>query len=87
MPSIVALKADTDAILITFPQCALGATAQKYTSLLCSRRIAPKLQSLSYLRCQHPSHIHIAGGSKTNAGWNSKLHSAYPPDFNFLVAR
>eukprot|EP00965_Chrysotila_dentata_P016720 554611-Pleurochrysis_carterae.AAC.1 len=61
MPSVVALKADTDATLITFPQCALGATAQKYTSLLCSQRVAPKLQSLSYLRCQHSNHTNIAG--------------------------
>eukprot|EP00965_Chrysotila_dentata_P105922 3498393-Pleurochrysis_carterae.AAC.1 len=28
MPDVAALKADTDATLITFPQCALGATAQ-----------------------------------------------------------
>eukprot|EP00965_Chrysotila_dentata_P090888 2999377-Pleurochrysis_carterae.AAC.1 len=33
-PDVVALKADHDASLITFPQCALGADAQKYTSLL-----------------------------------------------------
>eukprot|EP00965_Chrysotila_dentata_P053960 1790655-Pleurochrysis_carterae.AAC.1 len=67
MPNIAALKADTGATLITFPQCALGATAQKYTSLLCSRCVAPMLQSLSHLRCQHAGHRHIAGGSETNA--------------------
>eukprot|EP00965_Chrysotila_dentata_P067781 2242830-Pleurochrysis_carterae.AAC.1 len=62
MPDIKALKADFEAVLITFPQCALGATAQKYTTLLCSRRIAPLLQPLlSHLRCDHVSHKHIAG--------------------------
>eukprot|EP00965_Chrysotila_dentata_P181533 5992179-Pleurochrysis_carterae.AAC.1 len=45
------------------------------------------LQSLSHLRCDHVNHRHIAGGSKTNTGWNSTMHSAYPPDFNFLIAR
>eukprot|EP00965_Chrysotila_dentata_P027733 921908-Pleurochrysis_carterae.AAC.1 len=38
MPDITAVKADSGAVLVTFPQYALGATAQKYTSLLCSRR-------------------------------------------------
>eukprot|EP00965_Chrysotila_dentata_P099892 3300316-Pleurochrysis_carterae.AAC.2 len=50
MPDITALKADSGAVVVTFPQCALGATAQKDTSLLCSRRVAPMLQSLSHLR-------------------------------------
>eukprot|EP00965_Chrysotila_dentata_P236907 6201592-Pleurochrysis_carterae.AAC.1 len=45
------------------------------------------LQSLSHLRCDHVNHRHIAGGSKTGTGWNSTMHSAYPPDFNFLIAR
>eukprot|EP00965_Chrysotila_dentata_P162021 5350279-Pleurochrysis_carterae.AAC.1 len=35
-PDIIALKADAAASYITFPQCALGATSQKYTSLLTS---------------------------------------------------
>eukprot|EP00965_Chrysotila_dentata_P181534 5992179-Pleurochrysis_carterae.AAC.2 len=35
MPDITALTADSGASLVTFPQCALGAAAQKYTSLLC----------------------------------------------------
>eukprot|EP00965_Chrysotila_dentata_P086003 2838326-Pleurochrysis_carterae.AAC.1 len=34
LPDIVALKADTGSTVITFPQCALGASSQKYTSLL-----------------------------------------------------
>eukprot|EP00965_Chrysotila_dentata_P001705 56914-Pleurochrysis_carterae.AAC.1 len=34
MPDIQALKADCSASLITFPQCALGAPTQKFTSLL-----------------------------------------------------
>eukprot|EP00965_Chrysotila_dentata_P137374 4544060-Pleurochrysis_carterae.AAC.2 len=87
MPDITALKADSGAVLVTFPKCALGAAAQKYTSLLCSRRVAPMLQSLSHLRCEHVCDKHIAGGSKTSAGWNSKMHLAYPPDFNFHIAR
>eukprot|EP00965_Chrysotila_dentata_P058379 1936132-Pleurochrysis_carterae.AAC.1 len=60
MPDIQELKADCSASLITFPQCALGALTQKYTSLLVSPVLAPTLQSLSDLRCQHHSHPQIA---------------------------
>eukprot|EP00965_Chrysotila_dentata_P000554 18135-Pleurochrysis_carterae.AAC.1 len=41
VPEVQALRADTDASLITFPQCALGAPAQKYTSLLVSPGLTP----------------------------------------------
>eukprot|EP00965_Chrysotila_dentata_P004566 148388-Pleurochrysis_carterae.AAC.1 len=60
-PDVIALKADHDASLITFPQCALGANAQKYTSLLVSPGLVPSLSSLPSLRCQHSHHSAIAG--------------------------
>eukprot|EP00965_Chrysotila_dentata_P179823 5937284-Pleurochrysis_carterae.AAC.1 len=87
MPDIVALKSDTHATLITFPQCALGAVSQKYTTLLVSDGLSPSLQSLANLCCQHATHASLAGGSKTSKGWTSRQHSAYPPDLNFLFAR
>eukprot|EP00965_Chrysotila_dentata_P026565 880227-Pleurochrysis_carterae.AAC.1 len=71
MPDIVALKSDTSASLLTFPQSALGATSQKYTTLLVSTGLSPSLQSLSNLRCQHFTHTSMAGGSKTPEGWTS----------------
>eukprot|EP00965_Chrysotila_dentata_P117983 3900225-Pleurochrysis_carterae.AAC.3 len=46
VPDVVALKFDTSASLITFPQCALGAASQKYTTLLVSAGLSPSLQSL-----------------------------------------
>eukprot|EP00965_Chrysotila_dentata_P109808 3628543-Pleurochrysis_carterae.AAC.1 len=61
MPDIVALKTDTSASSITFPQCALGAASQKYTTLLVSPGLSPSLQSLSNLRCQHSAHVSMAG--------------------------
>eukprot|EP00965_Chrysotila_dentata_P041476 1375449-Pleurochrysis_carterae.AAC.1 len=69
MPDIQALKADCSASLITFPQCALGAPTQKFTSLLVSPVLAPALQSLADLSCQHHTHPQVAGGSKSSAGW------------------
>eukprot|EP00965_Chrysotila_dentata_P063572 2106310-Pleurochrysis_carterae.AAC.1 len=49
--------------------------------------MTPLLQSLANLRCQHSEHARIAGGSKQGNVWSSGVHAAYPPDFNFLVAR
>eukprot|EP00965_Chrysotila_dentata_P138752 4589625-Pleurochrysis_carterae.AAC.1 len=71
MPDIVALKADTHATLLTFPQCALGAISQKYTTLLVSAGLSPSLQNLANLRCQHSAHASLTGGSKTQEGWTS----------------
>eukprot|EP00965_Chrysotila_dentata_P125896 4160863-Pleurochrysis_carterae.AAC.2 len=51
MPDITALKADSGAVLITFPQCALGAAAQKYTRH-CSAHGAS-------LQCYSPCHIFV----------------------------
>eukprot|EP00965_Chrysotila_dentata_P208242 6184591-Pleurochrysis_carterae.AAC.1 len=68
MPDILALGADCSASLISFPQCVLGAPTQKYTSLLVSPLLAPALQSLSNLCCQHNLHPQLAGGSRSSAG-------------------
>eukprot|EP00965_Chrysotila_dentata_P220593 6191877-Pleurochrysis_carterae.AAC.1 len=88
MPDVRALRSDTGASAITFPQCALGAATQKYyTTLLVSPGLAPSLQSLSSLRCEHTSHSALAGGTKSDTGWTSRHHAAYPPDFNFLIAK
>eukprot|EP00965_Chrysotila_dentata_P199439 6179386-Pleurochrysis_carterae.AAC.5 len=55
--------------------------------LLVTPGLAPFLQTLANLRCQHTTHTHMAGGSKTNSGWASRQHSAYPPYLNFFLAR
>eukprot|EP00965_Chrysotila_dentata_P092638 3057056-Pleurochrysis_carterae.AAC.2 len=49
--------------------------------------LAPNLRSLADLRCEHQSHISIAGGQKIASGWSSAHTAAYPPDLNFLLAR
>eukprot|EP00965_Chrysotila_dentata_P015576 515614-Pleurochrysis_carterae.AAC.1 len=72
---------------MTFPQCALGASSQKYTTLIVSPGLAPALLPLANLLCQHATHPQMAGGSKTASGWTCRLHSAYPPNVNFLFAR
>eukprot|EP00965_Chrysotila_dentata_P216655 6189503-Pleurochrysis_carterae.AAC.3 len=69
MPGIIALKSDTSATLLTFPQCALGAASQKYTTLLVGAGLSPSLKSLMNLRCQHLTHTSLAGGSKMTEGW------------------
>eukprot|EP00965_Chrysotila_dentata_P158018 5220759-Pleurochrysis_carterae.AAC.1 len=87
MPTVRALKTDHRSNLITFPQCALGADSQKYTTLLVSPGISPMLRSLSDLCCEHHSHASIAGGRKHSDQWSSAASAAYPPDLNFLLAK
>eukprot|EP00965_Chrysotila_dentata_P017219 571434-Pleurochrysis_carterae.AAC.3 len=87
MPDVTALKADCSASFITFPQCALGAPTQKYTRLLVSPPLAPALHCLPISAASTKRTYTLRGGSKTSASWTSRLHAAYPPDFNFFIAR
>eukprot|EP00965_Chrysotila_dentata_P031825 1061323-Pleurochrysis_carterae.AAC.1 len=83
MPIVRALKTDHQSTLTTFPQCALEADTQKYTTLLASPGVAPSLLSLADLRCDHRSHVSIARGHKDGDQWSSARTAAYPPDMNF----
>eukprot|EP00965_Chrysotila_dentata_P231484 6198389-Pleurochrysis_carterae.AAC.5 len=82
-----ALRPNDSCSLITFPQCALGATAQKFTSLLASPGVAPSLASLSNISCAHTTHAMRAGGTKAGNRCASAYTAAYPPDLTFLLAR
>eukprot|EP00965_Chrysotila_dentata_P117295 3876952-Pleurochrysis_carterae.AAC.1 len=73
---------------VTFPQCALGANTQKFTILLVTPGLSPKLAHLAELRCTHAYHIRQCGGHKDATGaWTSHFAAAYPPDLNFVIAR
>eukprot|EP00965_Chrysotila_dentata_P105919 3498316-Pleurochrysis_carterae.AAC.1 len=88
MPALEALRTSHQCSRLTFPQCALGATTQKYTSLLATPGIAPKLAHLSALRCTHATHVRQRGGVKSPDGsWTSSSTAAYPPDMNYHIAK
>eukprot|EP00965_Chrysotila_dentata_P064087 2121836-Pleurochrysis_carterae.AAC.1 len=68
-------------------QCALGATAQRYTTFMCTPGLLPALSRLFTLTCTHRTHISNVGGSRDDTGWKSASHAAYPPDLNMLIAK
>eukprot|EP00965_Chrysotila_dentata_P082045 2707666-Pleurochrysis_carterae.AAC.1 len=86
MPSIKELHARDTCAHITFPLCALGARAQKYTTFLCTPGLEPALARLSSLTCTHRTHTSLVGGTRGDHGWNSASHAAYPPDLNMIIA-
>ena len=86
VPAVIALAKVTSAESITFPQCALGAQYQKYTTLLCTPAFAAQLRSLSKLRCDHASHSQV-GGRRNGNEWSSTRSAAYPSDLNLLLAQ
>eukprot|EP00965_Chrysotila_dentata_P244513 6206021-Pleurochrysis_carterae.AAC.1 len=84
----MALRTNHSAQLVTFPQCALGAPSQKFTILLVTPGLAPRLSHLWALRCHHRSHDAQCGGTRSADGtWSSDVHSAYPPDMNYHIAQ
>ena len=78
-------RAGARAELLVVPQCAFGPTPsgkvfQKYTGLLCSRRVAGRLADLRFLTCNHARHDEVACGE------NGPLAAAYPAALNDALA-
>ena len=88
MEEIQTLRQRAHARLVTFPMCAFGAPWQKKTSLLFTAGIESWMVPLGNLACEHSTHRRIAGGTKGDTGaWESAEAAAYPPAFNYYVAR
>ena len=84
----IELSKRTGAEQVTFPMCAFGSEWQKYTTLLFSPGFSTWFRPLAKLMCSHKVHGATAGGIKDDvSGWNSHAASAYPPAFNYFIAR
>eukprot|EP00965_Chrysotila_dentata_P212890 6187308-Pleurochrysis_carterae.AAC.3 len=86
MPTISSLHAHDSCAQITFPQCALGAAVQKYTTCMCTPGLQSALSRLAALTCTHRTHTSNVGGVRDKHGWQSASHSAYPPDLNMSIS-
>eukprot|EP00965_Chrysotila_dentata_P222801 6193190-Pleurochrysis_carterae.AAC.2 len=53
----------------------------------CSASLITFLSVLWALPRRNLLHYWPPGGSKSSAGWTTREHAAYPPDFNFLIAK
>ena len=63
MPAVAHLREHTGGTEVTFPQCRLGGSFQKWTTLLASPGAAVHLVALGELECTHAEHARVAEGS------------------------
>eukprot|EP00965_Chrysotila_dentata_P063729 2111741-Pleurochrysis_carterae.AAC.1 len=54
---------------------------------MCTPGLLPAFGHLSSLTCTHRTHTSNVGGTRTDNGWSSASHAAYPPDLNMLIAK
>ena len=87
LPVACALARQTSAKMVTFAMCAFGAPWQKATTLMYTAGLDAWLDVLVDRGCEHSSHEKVAGGEKSNKGWNSNETAAYPPNFNSYLAQ
>ena len=79
MPCMRSLAAETGAIMLTFPQCALGGDFQKWTSIMTGGPRAAQLQALGDLTCEHKGgHARVAEGRDAQGRSNAAASAAYP---------
>eukprot|EP00965_Chrysotila_dentata_P252515 6210723-Pleurochrysis_carterae.AAC.3 len=87
MHSIIDLQKSDSCAVVTFPMCALGAPAQKYTTFYCTPGLQPSLVSLADTTCAHKTHGQQVGGHLEADGWSSASHAAYPPDLKLMISK
>ena len=91
MPSILALERDTGAVRIDLSQCAWGSPFQKFTTLLCSPRIAAKLAHMSLRRCAlcdaYEAHKERAVGVFPDGSPRAAASATYPSEMCCEMAR
>jgi hypothetical protein len=70
---------------VSFPQCALGGTFQKWTTLLYSECLHPVLSKLGDFGCNHSAHQDVAVGIGEDGKWRSASSAAYPMAMNAIL--
>ena len=70
---------------VSFPQCALGGTFQKWTTLLYTECLHPVLSKLGDLGCLHSTHQDVAAGIGEDGKWRSASAAAYPTAMNAIL--
>ena len=87
VPCMADLASSTGAAVYTFAQCACGAPAQKYTTILAPPAMKAALTPFRRLVCTHKrGHAVIAMGYDVDGSSLSAPSAAYPPRMNELLA-
>ena len=90
LPSILDLEKDTGAVRVDIRQCALGGRFQKFTTLLCSPRVARELDFLTDLPCdrcdRYEEHEERATGVFPDGSSRAAAAAAYPSEMNRVLS-
>ena len=86
LPEVRAYAAATDSSCVTFPLCAFGLSAQKYTTVLAKPTAARVLAPLDGLRCVHERHSSRAYGHLEDGSSASRAAGRYPDSFSAVLA-
>ena len=86
MPEVGTYADSTNSSLVTFPMCALGLAAQKYTSVLATPAAAAVLAPLDGLQCTHGNHPARAYGTLPEGSSASRAAGRYPASFSRVLA-
>jgi hypothetical protein len=70
---------------VSFPQCALGGTFQKWTTLLYTECLHSVLSKLGDFGCNHSTHQDVAVGIGEDGKWRSASSAAYPMAMNAIL--
>ena len=87
MPVFRNLRAVAQPQMITFPQCALDANAQKFTTIMASKDMQMLLKPFADLRCTHTQHKEVLRGVDDNGQYRSSQAAKYPPMMAIAVAK
>ena len=87
MPFFKVLRDAVKPTVVTFPQCALGARVQKFTSIMGNGGSADLLQVLDELRCTHQHHDEVVKGMDERGQMRSAAAARYPPRMAQAIAK
>ena len=87
MPCMRDARRDLGLRSVTFPQCGLCGSFEKFTTLWYSPSMAPTLDVLHSCTCRHGSHSEVARGKDRHKRWISAEAAAYPAQMNELLAK
>ena len=84
-PTMRLLRDTTSPRVVTFPQCAFGSDAQKFTTIWTTS--TPLASAFTGKTCTHVGkHADVAHGYMPDGSYRSAQYAAYPPDMNAAIA-
>ena len=90
LPCMLALERDTEAVRVDISQCAWGSCFQKFTTLLCSPRMAARLSHMGQRGCplcdRYAPHEERATGTFADGSSRAEASGTYPSEMCYELA-